>query len=92
VNILCLILSLPACFALLCRMDGLNLKNHKIEYIGLHLCLFIGCVIAVAHSFQGAARPEDFAVVLATLCWIGISLHTWRVGIPDHVRRKPKQA
>lgn len=92
IDLLAMAIAAPVCFGYLCRMDGLNIFQHRLPVIGLHLGLFLASLAAGIHGFEGKASWQDGFVLLGAACWLGVSLHTWARGIPDHVKRQKKQA
>ncbi len=71
------------------RADGLNIWEHRLAYLGLHLGLFGASFIAGVHAWTGAAGLQDWLSVLGSGCWLVVSYHSWHQGVPDHVRRHP---
>ncbi len=70
------------CVSLICRADGLNVRDHRPEYIFL----------AGLNAWDGQTGLRDWCSLLGSGAWLVVSWHSWRTGVPDHVRRRPRKA
>lgn len=86
---LLLVLATGSCVGYVCRADGLNIWEHRLAYLGLHLGLFGASLVAGVHAWDGRAGLQEWLSVLGSGCWLVVSWHSWRLGVPDHVRRHP---
>lgn len=80
------------CVSLICRADGLNVRDHRPEYILLHIGLFMSSFLAGMNAWDGQTGLRDWCSLLGSGAWLVVSWHSWRTGVPDHVRRHPIHA
>lgn len=81
-------LSAACCVGYICRADGLTIWAHRTEYILLHFGLFSIAFMAGVDAYLGVTGPRDWCSLLGSGAWLVVSWHTWRFGVPDHVRRR----
>jgi hypothetical protein len=86
--VLC-VLSIPVAAAYVCRFGLLDLAQHRVSYVALHVALFGVAVDAGVAAWElRAGLPEGLAL-LASGTWLAISLHTWGQGVPRQAYRIP---
>jgi hypothetical protein len=90
--VLC-VLSIPVAAAYVCRFGLLDITQHRLAYIALHIGLFGAAVDAGVKAWQlDAGLPEALALAAAG-AWLSISLHTWGRGVPPQAyRHRPPEA
>lgn len=76
-------------FAILCRVDALRYRAHRLSIVLMHVCMGICCVMAGGHALAGATDALDAAAVAGSLCWIRASYRNWRSGVPETYRTSP---
>lgn len=86
------LLAILALGGLLCRINDLGWATHSKAVVGMHAGLAIACCWAMGDFYYGQITPGALGAVGASLCWLYISLPTWREGPPTHVKRPTSPA
>lgn len=90
VDFVMLPLSGGGAFAFVCRLDALRVGRHSLVVIAMHVALGAACILAGYHAWTGETTPVDVAAVIGALCWIRLSLPTWREGkVPRQFETAP---
>lgn len=84
-----MILSAAGAGSMLCRLDALRYSTHRVEVIALHMLLAWVCIVSGVHAYEGLTDLQDVLCPLATLCWVAVSLPTWRHGPPRNAASRP---
>lgn len=84
--VLC-VLSIPVAAAYVCRFGLLDITQHRLAYIALHVGLFGAAVDAGVAAWQRNAGLADGLALTASAAWLLISLHTWSRGVPPQAYR-----
>lgn len=84
-----MVLSAIGLGAMLCRLDQLKFVEHRVEVVVLHLLLAWLCWVSGLHAWQGGTDLQDVLGPLTTLCWVAVSLPTWRHGPPINAASRP---
>ncbi len=87
-DISALTLSALVCVGFICRADGINIRDHRPEYIALHLGLFMSSFLAGVAAYHGQTGLREWCALLGSGAWLVVSFHSWATGVPDHVRRR----
>lgn len=86
INVAVGLLAAAALYGLLCRLNELTWRTHSWVAICMHLGLAVGCCWALGDVYRGEVNPGTLGIIVASLCWLYLSLPTWRYGPPQHLR------
>lgn len=75
--------------AILCRVDALRYRRHRLSIVLMHGALGTASVLAGLHAVTGEVGPIDVAAVAASLCWVRASYRNWRDGVPQIYSTSP---
>lgn len=82
-----LILSLSALIGVLCRLEGLTWRTHRPAVVGMHVAWGVACCVSAYRAAYGDVSVGDLASSIGVLCWLSMSLPTWRNGPPEHASK-----
>jgi CHASE2 domain-containing sensor protein len=72
--------------AYVCRLNLMTWTTAKLSVIAFHAAMLLYCAWQGIDAFTGRAVTTDRIGLIAAACWLAMSWHTWRDGLPDHVR------
>lgn len=64
--------------AMVCRLNALHIREHRLALIVLHVALAAASFSAGVHAWEAGSDLQDLCVVLAAGAWIVHSLPGWR--------------
>jgi hypothetical protein len=81
--------AMTAVAMLLCRIDKLRYRQHRLAVIVFHGALAVGSIASGHRAWQGDAGLSDVMAVVSALMWLLISWPTWRTGVPPQYVSRP---
>jgi len=82
------ITAIGALLGLICRLNMLHWRSNSAGVIFMHIGLAFACVWALHDALHYTITPGSIGSVLASICWLIVSLPTWSTKAPDHHAKK----
>jgi peptidoglycan/LPS O-acetylase OafA/YrhL len=73
--------------AYLCRLDGLNVRRHKVSILVHYVACFIAIANAGYHAWIQTWDVQDWAILIGCAAALIVSYSTWKNGPPKWVER-----
>jgi hypothetical protein len=86
-NMVFLLLSVAAVVGIFCRLNKLDIRQHKLSVILFNVGM-LGAVGSVGeHAWIDALDVQDGCILMACLSWVIVSYKTWQSDVPEYVNK-----
>lgn len=86
-NLVLLAISIALVIGFFCRLNKLDIRNHRLGVILFNVGMMGSVGSAGIHAWTDTFDLQDVCVFIACACWIAISYRTWEKGPPDYVHK-----
>jgi hypothetical protein len=84
-------LALVAAFGVVCRLDAVSFRTHKLSVVMFHLLLGFVCGLVADRALDGQAGAIDLLSVSVAVLWLWMSYKTWSGGEAPSYTEKANQ-
>lgn len=73
--------------AYICRLNLMTWSSTKLPVVMFHAATLLYCAWQGIDAFTQRPLTTDRIGLIAAMSWLVMSWHTWRHGLPSHVRK-----
>lgn len=82
VHMALMLAAVAVAYGFFCRLNALQFRRHRTPVVIFHLLGFGGCCWTAIDAWQGDVTMSHACFIGFALCWLVMSLPTWRHGKP----------